>query len=190
MKKIIIASAVSAGLLGSAVAHADMSTILDNWQDRAYAQAKVGTTDILGLDDNALTVTGVAGLNTPSIHPMLSFEADLTFTLADAESTYPSSVGSTKIEASAFSLGGYAVASYDKLPIENLTPFVRAGLAYTSVDVSASNGVASVDGDDSEIDLGLSAGVRYQINDQFGVVADYTTVSELDTLNLGVQYNF
>lgn len=189
MKKIVIASAISAGLLGSAAAHADMSTILDNWQDRAYGQAKIGTTD-MGLDDNALTVTGVAGLKTPSIHPMLSFEADLTFTLADAESTYSSSMGSSKIEASAFSLGGYAVASYDQLPIENLTPFVRAGLAYTSVDVTASNSVASVSGDDSEIDLGLTAGVRYQINEQFGVVADYTTVSELDTLNVGVQYNF
>ena len=46
MKKLLIASAVTAGFLGSAVAHADVSTVLDGWQDRAYGQAKIGTTDM------------------------------------------------------------------------------------------------------------------------------------------------
>jgi len=189
LKKLLIASAVSASLLTSAVAHAETASILDNWEQNAYAQVKVGMTD-MGLSDDATTVTGVVGLNTPSIHPMLSFEADLTFTVADAESAYPSSIGTTTVEASAFSIGGYAVANFNQLGIENLTPFARIGLAYTSVDVTASNSYASASGDDSEFDLGLGAGLRYQMTDQFSAMVDYSTVSELDTLNLGVQFTF
>lgn len=203
MKKLIIVSAVAvavaAGVLGSTVAQADTAAILDNWQERAYAQVKVGTAD-LGLSDNAMTLTGVAGLETPSIHPMLSFEADLTMTLTDAETSRSFSAGSVvrsaTIEGSAFSMGGYAVASFDQLPIENLTPFVRLGLAYTSIDYSYSyNGTGAgsgfgVDGEDSEFGLAFSGGVRYAFNDRFSAVADYTNVSDLDILNLGVQYNF
>jgi len=189
MKKLLIASAISAGLLGASVAHAETGSVLDNWQENAYGQAKLGFTD-MGLSDSAMTITGVAGLKTPSIHPMLSFEADLTFTVTDAETSVSSMAGNTKVTASAFSLGAYAVASYDQLSIENLVPYVRAGLGYTSVEVKASNAFVSASGDDSEIDLGLGAGVRYQINDQLGVLVDYTTISALDTLNVGVQYSF
>jgi len=189
MKKLLIASAVTAGFLGSAAVQADTSAIFDNWQDRAYVVGKLGTAD-LGLDDNAMTVTGVAGLHTPSIHPALSFEADLTLSLTDAESSLPSSMGSTTIEASAFSMGAYAVASYDQFPVENLTPFARLGLAYSSVDVTAANSVVSVSGETSEFGIGFTGGVRYTFSDQLSAVADYTSVSEIDVLNIGVQYDF
>lgn len=189
MKKLLIASAITAGIFTAGVAQAETNSILDNWQERSYAQVKMGITD-LGLSDDAITITGVAGLKTPSIHPMLSFEADATFTIADAETSVSGSWGTSKVEASAFSLGGYAVANFDQLPVENLVPFVRAGLAYSSYEVTASNSLASASADDSEIDLGLTAGIRYEFSDQFGVVADYTTVSELDTLNIGLQYSF
>ena len=137
-----------------------------------------------------MTVTGVAGLRTPSIHPVLSFEADLTLSLTDAESSHSSSVGTTTVEASAFSMGAYAVASYEDFPIENLTPFARLGLAYSSVDVTASNSVASADGEDSEFGIGFSGGLRYTFNEQWAAVADYTSVSDIDVLNIGVQYDF
>ena len=131
----------------------------------------------------------VYGLEAHQIHPLLSFEVELMKTLTDGESTYPSVYGNTKVEASAFGFGGYAVASYDQLPIENLVPYVRLGLAYTSVDVSAGNSLVNVSGEASDFGLAYSLGLRYEINSQFGALVDFTS-TEVDVLNAGIQYNF
>lgn len=162
--------------------------LTDNWQERSYAQLKLGFAD-LGLSDSAMTLTGTYGLELAHIHPQLSAEADLLLTLADAESKFSSSMGSTTVEASVFGMGGYLVGSYDQLPVENLVPYARIGIAYTSAEVKASNGTASAAGDDSTFGLGLGIGARYSVNEQLGVLAEFNS-TEYDVWNVGAHYKF
>lgn len=182
MKKIVWGSVV-AGIMSASVAQAE-TAFLENWESRSYAQAKLGFADV-GTSDDAIAFTGIFGLKTPDIHPMFSVEVELMKTLVDGETSITTLYGTSKVEVSAFGLGAYAVASYDQLPVENLVPYVRLGLAYTSAE--ASSGGYSADG--SEFGLGFSIGLRYDINEKIGVLVDYTS-TEADILNAGIQYNF
>ncbi|WP_166263535.1 outer membrane beta-barrel protein [Marinobacter caseinilyticus] len=186
MKKLIITSLATATLLGASSVQAkfNVDTILTNWEERSYAQAKPGFADV-GLADSALTLTATAGLKTPSIHPNLAFEADLLTTIVDGESSFSTPVGNTTVKASVFGLGGYAVGNYYDLPVENLVPFVRAGLAYTSVDISSSYASAS----GSSFGLGLGVGLRYSVDNRLNAIVDFTS-TDVDVFSAGVQYSF
>jgi opacity protein-like surface antigen len=195
LKKILIISAATAAMFGASIAQADMTAgLLDNWEDRSYAQAKLGFVD-LGTSDDGMALTATAGLEAPSIHESLSFEVDVMKTLTDGESTYPSAFGSTKVEASAFGVGAYAVSTYKELPIEGLEPYFRLGLAYTSVDVSASNNLVSASGEASEFGIAYGAGLKYDLGahvdalENVGVLVDFTS-TEVDSMSLGVDYRF
>lgn len=193
MKRTLLTSVVAAtAIFGASFASAQNSSVtdgtFDNMKERSYAQLKVGFADV-GLDDSALTLTGTYGLELPNVHPMLSFEADMLLTLADGESEFKNIYGSTTVEASVFGLGGYLVGSYDELQVENLVPYVRVGLAYTSAEVEASNSVASASGDDSSIGLGLGIGARYQVADRIEILAEYNS-TDVDVMNIGVHYEF
>ncbi|WP_166255985.1 porin family protein [Marinobacter salicampi] len=193
MKKVsALAAVVLVSGFGACAASAQEKSftegLTDNWQERSYAQIKLGFAD-LGLSDDAMTLTGTYGIELAHIHPQLSAEADLLLTVADAESKISHYWGSTTVEASVFGMGGYLVGSYDQLPIENLVPYVRIGIAYTSAEIKASNGGASAGGDDSTFGLGYGIGARYNLNSQFGVVAEFSS-TEYDVLNVGAHYKF
>lgn len=191
MKKTAIASAmiIATGFAATSAHAQDSATkLLDNWEERSYAQAKLGFAD-LGLNDDAMTLTGTYGLKMAHVHPQLSVEADVFFTLADAESEVSSSFGTTKAEASTFGFAGYLVGTYDQLSIEKLKPYVRVGLGYTSADVEVSNSMASASGDDSEFGLAYGIGARYDFTDNLGVLVEYNE-TEFDFMNVGVHYGF
>lgn len=195
MKKILIVSAITAGMFGASVAQADtVSDLLNGWEDRSYAQAKLGFVD-LGTNDDAIGVTGTFGLEAPSINKNLSFEIDVMKTLTDGESTYPSAFGSTKIEASAFGFAGYAVATYKELPVDGLAPYFRLGLAYTSIEVSAGNDLVSVDGETDGFGIGYGIGLKYDMGAQSAGLKDFEVLVEfnstdVDVLSAGVGYRF
>ncbi|WP_342632746.1 outer membrane beta-barrel protein [Marinobacter alkaliphilus] len=177
MKKLLIASVATAGLLGSVAAHADM-----------YGQVKLGSAD-LTLSDNAVVGSVVVGKSV-SGYENFALEAELMVTLKDAEETWSNPwAGDVKVEGSATTLGGYGVYNFTQLS-DTLVPFVRLGLVYLDIEAKASNSTVSVSEDDSSIKVGFGAGIRYNLNDQFGIVGDYTSVDDADILNIGLQYNF
>ncbi|KRW83689.1 outer membrane beta-barrel protein [Marinobacter sp. P4B1] len=177
MKKTLIASVVAAGLLGSAAAHADL-----------YGQVKLGSAD-LTLSDNAVVSSVVVGKRVAG-HENFAMEAELMVTLKDAEETWSNPwAGDVKVEGSVTTLGGYGVYNFTQLS-DTLVPFVRLGLVYLDVEAKASNGSVSATEDDSSIKIGFGAGIRYNLNDQFGIVGDYTSVDDADILNVGLHYNF
>jgi len=188
LKKILLATAIAASAISAPFATAaegDWSKDLTkNWKERSYAQVKLGFGDA-GLSDNAMLLTGVYGLEMHQIHPMLSLEADLSFTIVDAES----SMNGTTTEASVTEFGGYLVGSYNGLSLKELIPFARVGLVYSSYEVTARNSYVSASGDDSSIGLGFTVGARYVLSDELSVLVDYTS-TELDTFNAGVSYKF
>lgn len=189
MKKLIIASAITAGLFGASVSHADtVSQMIDTWDERSYAQAKLGFVD-LGTSDDGIGVTGTFGMEAPEIYKDLAFEVDVLMTVVDGETTYPSSFGNTKVEASAFGFGGYAVANYRELPVDGLTPFFRLGLAYTSLDVTASNSVASADGEDDSFGLAYGLGLKYDLGNNLEALVGYTD-TDVEVFNAGIGYRF
>lgn len=193
MKKLIIASAVAAGMFGASLAQADtfagtVSHMADTWDERSYAQAKLGFVD-LGTDDDGIGLTGTFGMDASEIHENLSFEVELMTTVVDGETTYQSSVGDAKVEASAFSLGGYAVGTFEQFAVAEIVPYARVGLAYTSVDMKASNSVASASGDDSDIGLGIGVGLKYEFADKLHGLVEFNS-TDVDVMNAGIGYRF
>lgn len=156
---------------------------LDTLKEGAYAAGFVGTTD-LGLDD-AITVTGLLGTDLGVILPNLSAEVETTFTAADAEAM--------GVEASYFAMGAYASYSYnlgERVGVQGLDVFGRAGLGYSSVDVDA--GMFSGEADDTGLVFGV--GVNYNLQaytgtEDFGLRAEYVD-DGADTYRVGVSYVF
>jgi len=177
LKKLLIASVAAAGLLGSVAAHADL-----------YGQVKLGSAD-LTLSDNAVVGSVVVGKSV-SGYENFAMEAELMVTLKDAEERWSDPwVGDLKVEGSATTLGGYGVYNFNQVS-DTLVPFVRVGLVYLDVEAKASSGSISASEDDSSLEVGFGAGVRYNLNEQFGIVGDFTSVDDADIFNVGVQYNF
>lgn len=191
MKNILVCSALSATLVTGLV-HADThDTRGDAFTsqkliENGYAEARLGFAD-MGLDDSATVIAGTFGTSLAHVYPGLGAEADLTITAADAESDY---FGST-LEASYFSLGGYATYTYslDK-EIKGLEVLGRLGLTYTDAEASASNGSVSASASDSSIDIGLGIGARYNLRDNLAIVGRYDTYESIDVLSVGATFRF
>ncbi|WP_166260441.1 outer membrane beta-barrel protein [Marinobacter salicampi] len=194
MKKILFSVATSAVLFSGAASADNFQRAVDYLKDDAYVKATIGFADV-GLDDSALAVTGTYGKNLPHIHPGVSAEFDLSFSLSDAESTYSHSMGRGKLSASYVALGAYGVYEHglDDL-LANLSIYGRAGLVYTSFDAETSSSYggysASNSFSDSSFDLGLGVGGRYQYNEPVSFVVDYTTFDEVDLFSVGARYEF
>ncbi|MBC7181978.1 MAG: porin family protein [Marinobacter sp.] len=191
MKHILICSTLSV-VLATGYAHADNHSTnqspvtAQSLIENGYAEGRLGFAD-LGLDDSAMVLAGTFGTSLSDIYPGLGAEADLTITATDAESDY---FGST-LEASYFSLGGYATYTYSlDSRVKGLEVLGRVGLTYTDVEVSASNGAYSASADGSGVDIGLGIGARYKLRDNLAVVGRFDTYESIDVLSFGATFRF
>lgn len=191
MKHVLIFTALSAALTpGFATADDHQSNpntvTAQRLIENGYAEARLGFAD-MGLDDSAMVLAGTLGTDLSQIYPGLGAEGELTITATDAESEY---FGST-IEASYFSLGGYATYTYSlDNEIKGLEVLGRLGLTYTDVEVSANNGSYSASADGSGIDIAVGVGARYALRDNLAIVGRYDTYESIDVLSFGATLRF
>ncbi|GAA0840701.1 hypothetical protein GCM10009113_06070 [Marinobacter szutsaonensis] len=191
MKNALICSALCAAL-ASGVAHADNhgsagsnGLTTNDLVANGYAEARLGFAD-MDLSDDAIVVAGTFGTALDQILPGLGAEAELTLTAADAEQS-TTVLGTTyKAEASYFALGGYATytLSLDQ-QVKGLELLGRAGLVYVDREVKVSGMSAS----DSEIELGVGIGARYNLQNNLAIVGRYDTY-DIDVLSIGATYRF
>lgn len=191
MKKIVVLGAVAA-IMGSSLVHAQGA--FNSLPEGSYAQATIGTAD-LGLDDNAVALTGTYGQGLPQVLPGLGFDVELSATLTGAEEHYDYGYATASGEITYVSLGALATYTYgaDQI-VKGLDLYVRGGLIYTSYDieVEATNGTYSSSGSDSgtETDLGLGLGARYKVADQISAVVDVLDHGDITRYSVGAAYAF
>lgn len=187
MKNAVICSALCAAL-ASGVAHADNHATsgsngltTNDLVANGYAEARLGFAD-MDLSDDAIVVAGTFGTSLDQVAPGLGAEAELTLTAADAEHSY----FGQKLEASYFGLGGYATYTL-RLDgqAKGLELLGRAGLVYVDAEVDTPMGSAS----DSEIELGVGIGARYNLQDNLAIVGRFDTY-DIDVLSIGATYRF
>lgn len=179
VRTLITAAAVAAGLgLGLGTAQA---------ADGNYANLQLAFANVDGFDN---TLSLVAAYGIPMKQYGIDVELELTKSLADASTsaTYPF-IGTVNMDASYLTLAGYAVYTMplqDKLDLR-----ARAGLLYEDVSVSVSNPLVSASGDGTDIGLSFGAGVRYDLNQQMDIIADFTIIEQdISHLAVGAQYRF
>lgn len=190
MKKTLILGGAVAAIMASTPVLAEEARGIsalnaDTIKNDAYASASIGFAD-LGMSEDATIVTGLLGTNLDAVAPNLGAEVEMTLTLADAETNYMG----MDFNASYFGLSGYATYSYalgEKIGVEGLDLFGRAGLGYTSYDYEYADG--------TDVSLALGVGVNYDLAKQTGVEnlslrAEYTDSGLVDEYKVGVTYRF
>lgn len=177
MKKVLIASAIAASLASSA-AFADHGVL----PHEGSVYGGVALVDV-GLSDEAIAVKGGYNHALDAVLPGLSIDAELAFSVADAEEG--------DWEASYWSAGTYARYTYglDTL-VQGLDIYGRLGGAYVSAEAEG----YGVKLDDSSFDLAYGVGVGYELQKDLTVYVDYTNVDndlvDLGELSAGVQLKF
>lgn len=189
MKKIILGSAVAAVLASSpALAMDNTVDVASMVKDNSYAGASVGISD-MGLADDAVIVTGRYGMGLGDLIPAvpnLAAEVEATMTVSDASTEY---FGGS-YDASYFGLSTYAVYNYDlgeRVNVEGLTVFGRAGVGYTNYDYEYI--------DDTDIDVAVGVGAKYDLSavagvENLSVRAEFTDQGVYDEFKAGVDYAF
>ena len=175
MKKIL--STVAAATL-----IATSSFALDT--DKLYGEAALAIESIDGFDSGTAVVltAGVPVMEKGEAGPgALAVEVDMSFDLTSPSTT----IFSTEVENSLFTLGGYAAYTYDINDKAYVKP--RLGLIYISEE--ASTGTLSV----SSTTMGLAMGVKagYKINEKIDAVVGYNIIaSNASQLTIGAAYRF
>ena len=147
-----------------------------------YVNAQLAIADVDGFSDGT-AIVATYGIPMPHIDKHFSTEAEFTTTLTDPDT----SVAGINVDASYFTLAGYAVYTY---PVnEKFDLRGRAGLLYEDVDVSAS--AVGVKASDDDFGLSFGFGVTYDIGKRMNVIAEYTVIeSDITHLSAGIQYTF
>jgi len=191
MKNALICSALCAAL-ASGVAHADNhgtsgsnGLTTNDLVANGYAEARLGFAD-MGLSDDAIVVAGTFGTALDQVLPGLGAEAELTLTAADAERSDTVFGTTYKSEASYVGLGGYATYTLDlDQQVKGLELLGRAGLVYVDAEVDTAFG----SGSDSNIELGIGVGARYNLQNNLAIVGRFDTY-DIDVLSIGATYRF
>lgn len=142
-----------------------------------YFHVQGAIADVDGFSDTGIAVIGTLGVPLPGVSPYFAVEGEAAFSLVDPSHK----VAGIDIDASYFSLGGFAALNY---PIDDAwTVRGRVGLVY--LDAEASAGSISVS--DSDINLSLGGGALYKINDRMSVIGEITLIDDLTHIGAGVQ---
>jgi len=143
---------------------------------------QIASAKMKDIDDRGITAIVSGGMKLDDIIDMEGFSAEAEISKSITSPSY--SIGSTSIDISYWSLGGYGAYTH---PInDEITVKGRLGLVYVSSE--ASGGGFSADDSNTELAFGVTG--TYAFKDDMDIIAEFTKIDDLSHIGIGIAMPF